>query len=392
MDGTTFRLPPGSMTGTQITVSEGHPFHSTKGAKTDIGGEFSTVKSYVDSPKQERTVTVGPLPSPRNPSALSTYKGYARPRIPMSNNSPVFPPDLRSSNATLDKLGTTAIARCAPGNPPINVVSMLGELLHDGLPSLVGARTWESRALTARNAGDEYLNAQFGWAPLVNDVKSFATTIARADQLLAQYERDAGRVVRRRYSFPTQRSSDSSTYVSNVRAWLGGDAEAFWNGDPTGTVTRTRTIERSQWFSGAFTYYLPSGYESRDKLARLAAQARALLGLTLTPDTLWELAPWSWAVDWFSNAGDVIHNVSRFATGGLVMRYGYMMEHTIVKDTYTLDRTCIKTLDSVAPITLVTETKVRRQANPFGFGLTWEGLSSFQASILAALGITHGSR
>jgi hypothetical protein len=123
-------------------------------------------------------------------------------------------------------------------------------------------------------------------------------------------------------------------------------------------------------------------------MSRLASDAQHLLGLSLTPDVLWELAPWSWAIDWVSNTGDVVKNISRFASGGLIMRYGYMMEHSIRKDIYTLDRTGLKSGRRVPPIALVTETKVRRKANPFGFGLTWEGLSSFQASILAALGIT----
>jgi hypothetical protein len=116
------------------------------------------------------------------------------------------------------------------------------------------------------------------------------------------------------------------------------------------------------------------------------------IGLSPTPDTIWNLAPWSWAIDWFSNTGDVISNVTDFATQGLVMHYGYVMEHSIVERTYyqpisgyLIDRKPV----AAGPLSLVTETKVRRQANPFGFGVSWEGLSTFQASILAALGISR---
>lgn len=386
----------GSMNGTQITVSEGHPFHSRQGSLGDLGGEFSTTKRYIEGGAQN--ISIGPFPEPRNPSIKRSYVGYCRPYFPQdSSGNPVFPPAGSSIQADLDSMGATAIARCAPGNPPFNAVTAVSELLKDGLPSLVGSQLWKDRARKAKiakAAGQDYLTGQFGWVPLVSDISSFANVMINADRILGQYERDAGKVVRRRYTFPTKRSSSTTTYVSNVHADIGADSEAFWGQGvvPTGKVLRTRETVQKTWFSGAFTYYLPIGYESRNELVRLAAEARALLGLSLTPDTLWELSPWSWAADWFSNAGDVIHNVSRFATGGLILRYGYLMEHTIVKDIYTLDKPGIFGVSSVAPVTLVTETKLRRQANPFGFGLTWEGLSSFQASILAALGITHGSR
>jgi len=129
-------------------------------------------------------------------------------------------------------------------------------------------------------------------------------------------------------------------------------------------------------------------------LARYALLAQRL-GLDPSPEDLWELAPWSWAVDWFSNAGDVISNVNSFQIDGTVLAYGYMMEHTIISDTYTLTGVTDVNGDPVAipTLTLVTETKVRQVANPYGFGVSWDGLSSFQASIIAALGISrHGRR
>jgi hypothetical protein len=119
--------------------------------------------------------------------------------------------------------------------------------------------------------------------------------------------------------------------------------------------------------------------------------AKKILGLSLTPDIVWNLTPWSWAVDWFSNTGDVISNLTDWATDGLVLRYGYVMEHTITSDTYTYSGNTglIDGNVRVPPLTLVTETKIRRRANPFGFGITWDGLSPRQLAITAALGLTR---
>jgi hypothetical protein len=130
-------------------------------------------------------------------------------------------------------------------------------------------------------------------------------------------------------------------------------------------------------------------------MSRKALLAKEILGVDLTPEVVWNLTPWSWAVDWFSNVGDVLSNISDTIDDSLLMRYGYIMEHTIVRDTYTRkydrpfwDKSVL--LDS--GVSLVTETKLRRRANPFGFGMSWEGLSPKQLSILASLGITRSGR
>jgi len=87
----------------------------------------------------------------------------------------------------------------------------------------------------------------------------------------------------------------------------------------------------------------------------------------------------------------VLNNFWKFKVEGLVMRYGYLMEHSIVRDTYTIDGTGLKSeFLPIQPLVLVTETKIRRKANPFGFGLKWDGLSPFQLSIAAALGLSKG--
>jgi hypothetical protein len=275
----------------------------------------------------------------------------------------------------------------------VDAAQALGELYREGLPHLIGSQSWKARNGIARDASSDYLNVQFGWRPLINEITDFANVVTKFDTVLAQYERDSGKVVRRRYEFPIETSS--SNWIENdnpilaALAWPGNLFQPSTGGASSVSVVEETSIRR--WFSGAFTYYLPSEYDSRSKIGRIALLADRL-GLTPTPDTVWELTPWSWAVDWFSNTGDVISNVSDFGTGGLVMHYGYLMEHSIRARTYYQERSGYRINGKpvpAGPLTLVTETKVRRQANPFGFGVTWEGLSTFQASILAALGISR---
>lgn len=392
--GPDYHVSRDDYSGAQYTESEGHPFHSRKGPKglDDVGGEFLTRRSYIHgiSPKRYSESQVESYPSV---SITKTYKGPLLAINPGATYG--FPPSAESNRASLNKYGATAIARCAPGNPPANAVTILGELVKDGLPSLVGAQVWKSRfadakKLATKPGSEEYLNYQFGIAPLISDIKSLSSTILNSDSILSQFERDAGKVVRRRYQFPTETRSRTDE-LGKAQAYLGGPLSFSFNGAVQGDLVRSRYTEIRRWFSGAFTYYLPTEYDSRLAMARAAGKAQQLLSVNLTPDTIWELTPWSWAVDWFSNAGDVIHNVQRFADGGLVMRYGYMMEHSIVTDTYTLENGngVLRQRFPVSPVKMTTEVKQRVAAHPFGFGMTWEGLSSFQASILAALGISR---
>lgn len=386
-DGTT------TIPGTQVTESEGHPYRSIRSGRNtdDIGGEFLTTKRTISGFRDSIHLTRPVVTGPGGAAFTEVYVGPITATTPYQSGSsgPAFPPASPSTDQVLDQLGATAIARCAPGSPPVNAVTFLSELYKDGLPSLVGASGWKPKTELGKSLGSEYLNLQFGWTPMLKDISSLANSVIKADSVLAQYERDAGKVVRRRYQFPVQRTVTSSIVSTNSQAYTPG-ISFRWENEPNGTLTRTRETEIRRWFSGAFTYHLPVGYESRHGMISAASKAKLLLGLDLTPETLWELAPWSWAIDWFTNTGDVIKNLSRFASGGLIMRYGYMMEHTIVTDTYSRSGPSgvSPQVKTVPNLVMTTEVKRRRRANPFGFGVSWNGLSPFQLSILAALGIT----
>lgn len=380
--------------GKQLTVSEGHQWPPPVGAKLiDRGGPFYTTKSYLASPRVvpygDYRVTVS--------GRTEIHTGPIMPVLPgIYNGSKLdihFPPTLESSPGQLDAKGATAIQRCKPTKSVANLGTTLAETLKEGIPALVGKSLFESKTkhLLGKGAG-EFLNVSFGWMPLVSDARKAAEAIRRADDILAQYERDAGRVVRRNYYFPLEKTITEDEIYSNSFPYTFGSYFYLRNG-LNGRCVRRRVVERKTWFSGAFTYYLPSDYESRNRLKELRAKADILLGTDLTPELIWNIAPWSWLTDWFANTGDVISNLQDFQTGELVMRYGYVMETVKVSDTYThYPSGASQFKDSVTPFTFVTETKVRRPANPFGFGVSWEGLSTFQLAILSALGITRAAR
>jgi hypothetical protein len=269
---------------------------------------------------------------------------------------------------------------------------------------MIGKDLWEkstrdaidARELTGTSAG-EFLNYQFGWAPIVGDAIDFVKAVRTMDKLLQQYARDNGNVVRRRLTLPPETKIEETVVSSNTFPRLGLNSAQFFSfGSPTGQVVRRRETTVRRWFSGAFVYHLPQTFFAAiyTPYADKFQIYRKIFGLELTPDTLWQLTPWSWAIDWFTSVGDVINNASAWANDGLVMKYGYIMEHSIVHDTYTfVGPTRILTDSQVVTrppdVTLVTETKLRRRANPFGFGLSMDGLSDLQKTILAAVGLSR---
>lgn len=376
--------------GTQKTVSEGNPVSKIiPGNTDDIGSEFYTINRVAQLFGKD--IHLFSIDRPFGSSIEYVHK-YAGPIAPLDPRKVSFPPDLSSSDDMLDEFGATAISRCEPTNSVADLSTAFGEIIKDGLPKLANLHLWKSRTSTARKASGEYLNQVFTNLPFLSEVKDTLKGVSRANELLAQYERDAGTVVRRRYDFPLERSETTSKPFTQEYPFIfsGMHLDRWPASNPGwGPVTRRRVTTKKRWFAGAFTYYLPYDYNSRSTVERYGLLADKILGAELTPETVWELAPWSWAVDWFSNAGDVVKNVSSYATNGLIMRYGYVMETTMTVDTYTHDLDRLKTGQPCGILEMVTITKKRRKANPFGFGVSWEGLSPFQLSIIAALGISR---
>jgi hypothetical protein len=374
--------------GTQYTESEEHPgWRSDLGVTRDVGGNFYTKKSLLETKVNEGFASY--VASGFDQTTVQKYWG------PLTSVGPnvvtSMPPSNESSISTLNAMGATAVARCKPTNRLADVSTFLGELLKDGVPKMIG-QAHREKTRAARKLGNEYLNLQFGWKPIVADVNDFIRSTILADEILTQLKRDAGRPVRRGYSFPPERTLTSRVVFNNHHPFMTVGATWTLPGkSPKGQLIHERETYRRRWFSGAFTYPMPPGLKSAEGLSRAAQKARLVYGAELTPAVVWNLAPWSWAVDWFTNVGDVLSNISSWASDGLVMHYGYIMEHSFVRDTYSYaGETNFRQSTYPQALSFVTETKIRRRANPFGFGVSWDGLSPTQVLILSALGVTRG--
>lgn len=392
-----------TLNGIQVTESENHPHWKNlrkEGFRGDVGGDFTMTKRYCMTGNSYPQLVSGSelsAPTVEYPLGSRTTTGiYQGPVLPKGASLLPWPTTAPSSESQLRALGTKAIARCSPSNPSVDLSVTVGELVKDGIPRLLGSTLGRWRSLNnqerRRAIGSEYLNVEFGWKPLVNDLRDFSHAIVSSDEILSQYERDSGRLVRRSYDFPELIETDIKPYGSKSSPWTSPSSSLLYNTSQInlGQVVRTEVRATRQWFRGAFSYYVPPADGLRNSMAREVILARKLLGVSLTPDVLWNLAPWSWMFDWFGNAGDVIRNWTNWAIDNQVLMYGYLMEHKVTIWTYTFTGPTGYKAGSVQPsdIILVSESKVRRKATPYGFGLSWSGFSPRQLSILTALGLT----
>jgi hypothetical protein len=367
----------------------------------DLGGPFRTEKGSIRSNYRSYSVSGFYTPGAWNwshsgPLLLNGFK------TPLSLASAS---QIQADNATLFALGGTAIARCRPGKPGVDLGVMLGELKKDGIPTLIGSLFTRSRTLRDifRNSGSEYLNVQFGWAPLIRDLQDLCRVVTSSRELLQAHEKQLNKLLRRTYRFETirdtvaGRSKTLSNYELPVEVSTSGRVTTGAQLSRQVPEEITSTVTNSH-FNGGFRFYYPDISTALDDLMEIEHEANLLLGTRLDPEVLWNLQPWTWLADWFVNFGDVLGNLSALISDDLVMQYGYIMMQRKISKEITLPRGLYfsnypgASYFSEIPlvITAELETKSRAQASPFGFGLTPGAFTPQQWAILAALGMSQG--
>lgn len=381
---------PFTVTNSGKLDSQGNPgYRNLSARKGDVGSgflmersEFSTSMRNVSLTGANGSIFQGTqLPCP----AGTVSNGLSLPTFGVSQQ-----------NALL-AMGTTAIAQTLPTNPSSGVLNFAGELYRDGIPSIVGSGLIKSRLKDYRELGSEYLNVEFGWKPFVNDLRKILYSVQNSEKILAQAKHDSMLFIHRRYDFPSYQSTETTTTLG-AGAWpgggVGGYGKPFFQGHTAqGRLDLITTKNVETWFEGCYQFYYPLGDSQIDRMKRFSFEANKLLGLRLTPEVLWNLTPWTWLGDWVSNFGDIIHNVSSLGQDNLVMKYGYIMQHTKYQRDARMALTWPRSDGTgMYDLTFINERKVRMKASPYGFGLTWNGFSPRQWAILGAIGISNGRK
>lgn len=301
--------------------------------------------------------------------------------------------------------GNKAIANCAPTRPTASIYSLVQDvvetrLLLDGfgsnrtvwVPNLFSSyNKWlKGREPLVKAVSRSYIETTFGWEPFIRDIIELANAVIHSVDIIQQMQRDNGRMIRRKYYFDPIHTTSVTTRSNSV---------AFGSGDSTansiigsvvtgigGGVSSSSSDQRI-WFKGAFTYYLKAGNGLNERLERYSSYAQKLLGVRLTPDVVWNLAPWTWLVDWNVDVSSALQAANIVQHDGLVVEYGYLMRETkmSVKDTLNATTTLGgQHIDLYRGQFLHRKERIR--STPFGFGVNPNSFNEEQWAILAALG------
>lgn len=396
----------------QTTIDEEHPWYAWRrvlkrtGHTTvvDIGGEFTSTTYSVDSRFPSVELKAQPYdglwlynfsgvlvpswaqagtPIKSDVTGLSIPRSQYAASIDSAQGTTNWGPPINSTDEELATLGASLNSKLAPTAPHNNVYTSLGELRNDGLPAIPFLSFLKKGGKLPEKVGDEWLNYQFAIAPTVSDVKSIVDTIQKSDKLWRQYLRDSGRLVRRRMDLDPHISTTTATVSGSPPNWT---QSAMWSSiGPITTVTKTT---RKRWFTAGYMYYV-----SPDSLSGMDGwleKAQYLYGWKPSPSGVYNLTAWSWLLDWFTNTGDVIDNVSLYLQDPFLTRYAYIMEESVIENSRT--QTCVDNTGTEHTMTAVftTTIKKRRVVDPLHFGLKNKALTARQLSILAALGLTRG--
>lgn len=299
-----------------------------------------------------------------------------------------FPMVTPTDPVELQAMGREAISKTTPTASTFDGATFLGEM-REGLPYLLpwSTTTRKGQVARARNAGDNYLNIEFGWKPLRRDFAKFCNTVRNAESILDEYEKNSGKLLHRKYSWPVDSNLELIYDGLGFTAPLIDQTNLYEPGGYLGRLRHYRVSTTERWFSAAYTYFFPE----RGSSLRKSAELKKLYGLEISPDMIWNCAPWSWAADWIGDGGTLMKNVTNLGRDGLLMPWAYLMEKKSIEDRYMLDGIRFKTIpfDLHFRQTFKTELKTRYIASPYGFDVDWPDFNGKQLAILGALGVSR---
>jgi hypothetical protein len=278
-----------------------------------------------------------------------------------------------------------------------DAIKALGNLpLYKGGKKTVG--DFKGSGSGALNPGSNFLNFTFGWVPVINDLIGLMSLKDDLARKLSKIKSQNRTSVKRRLDL---HNTDTETLVSDSGPTTTGlkpvMASQNYASTTAGRLVKTYRVQSHAWFEAKYSYYIPELDFAPTGLFGLSKIEQRLLGLELNAELIYNVIPWTWLLDWFTNVGDVVSNAVRFAEYHVVANYAYVMCtevhtfrtygcHLAYVDKGSFER---KTRFMSASTTQSYTFKGRAYASPYGFALNESGFSLYQWAVLGALGLSR---
>jgi hypothetical protein len=301
-------------------------------------------------------------------------------------------------------IGEPMLRGSIPTKPHANLGVWFAEL-HDFRRLLTGVKP--DKVTSKSSWGSSYLNWQFGWVPFVSDLKKAAESVLNSEDHVNQFLSDSMKLVPRTRVrtisadaeqftgtlFPNKfdyRYAIKSSGNGTIR--VGANTFSGYNTNPRtqSRVTRSWT-ERIKTYA-TFEYFAMDPDGALGRLPAYYQKARNLLGSSaVSAEGLYELAPWSWLVDWYVDIGGLLAYQESVASDSLAMRRSGTVYETIVKTHGHFDIESSDGLLHFGSHDCFEEkrSQTRVKGNPYSLTPSWAGLTAQQWFILGALGLTR---
>lgn len=205
---------------------------------------------------------------------------------------------------------TDLMAKTNPNVPVTDIPSLAFESLRDA-PSLI----YNSGQTLLGRLGSSNLNFQFGWKPLIADLRNLITFGSQVSNRLRTLQKLV-RSGRLHTKASVESYTDTVTESFEIRiSDLGGPFdEAFpLFVNPIVEVTKSTTIHR--W--GTVTYTIADEWidmwNALPSDEKRWVSAQSAFGLhAQNPAALWEVIPWSWLIDWFIPMQELLDTYNNF--------------------------------------------------------------------------------
>lgn len=190
---------------------------------------------------------------------------------------------------------TEAAAGVNPSGAKFDAAVFLGEMRD--LPSL-----FQNAGKTlAKGGANEYLKYQYGWKPLIKDLRNFFKVVNDVDKRLRTLER-----LRKddKLRLPYRSKNPVRTQGFDSIEHQGYHTTGYWSSRLKSDVSWIR----DRWAIVNFVPDLPRNLVSLPSSDQLKLINKALYGGVVDGNTLWQLMPWSWLADWNWNVSSFLES------------------------------------------------------------------------------------
>jgi hypothetical protein len=329
-----FRSGPGYLSVNGGTVEVPHPWSASE--CTDIIKDFGGVhplEIFHDVWDQVGTITT------TDPSTFAQLKNYPfenQAIFPGHNIDPVVPSDT--------EVITKTMARTNPSRPEVSIPQFLAELRD--IPAMLHLK---GRKTIDGLPGSSAVEQNFGWNPLIDDLKKMSAFTAHVANRRAElYNLHASKGLSRGMTAFSETVKNNEPPTTFNSAWghpVGGFVSYTGFVKKWGSVHWIPSLPSQRGAFGALpeNENIKLTVEQTSRLNSYTQDARFLVhgwdsSAAAIASTLWELIPWSWLADYFFNVGDYLaanrNGANAVAELGCVMTHHRTVAQQVVTSSW----------------------------------------------------------